>query len=335
MKSLPWIALALLAPSSLTAEDTIEQICAPFKKYQPGPAARPTEADRKTFGPAKSCLGHLYGPGVKPDYDKGRRCCLVLGECNRDLALIFANGWGTPRDLDAATWFLCRAGNEMAPFEQGGMLAFVQGLRTGKEKGPLDYCDHVTSGSGMTWCTSLDYDRKKPEWDRRIAAVEKSLSPEARKSLATLRKTAETLARADGDFMAESYRGGTIYLSMTLSGEMQRHEDFVTLLERYTHKRVPTATPETLKQADAALNAAYKTRRAEMKAEDQELEKGTAGQDSLRSAQRAWIPYRDAWIAFYRLRWKGDAPSEALDREIANALTEERTKELAELGAEP
>lgn len=330
------IAVALLIPSTLAAQDadvSIEQACARFKNWQPGPAARATEADRKAFGREKNCFGHFYSADVKPDYDKGRRCCLVRGDCNRELAMTFANGWSTPRDFDTATYFLCRAGDEMAPFEQEGMIEFVQSMRAGKEKGPLDYCDHVTSGAGATWCTGLDYDQKQVGWQSRISLVEKTLEPEAKKALGTLQKAADDLIPADGAVIAEPNRGGTIYPSMALGGEIERREVFVATLERYTRSRAPKATPEALKTADAALNAAYKARMAEMKQNDKEMEQGTTSQDVLRDAQRAWIPYRDAWTAFYRLRWKGAAPPEALDQEIEAALSRDRSKELAEMGA--
>ncbi len=249
--------------------------------------------------------------------------------------MIFANGWGTPRDLGAAMYFLCRADDEMAPFEQWSMLQFVDGLRNGKEEGNLDYCEHVTSGMGAGWCASVEHDKKRAEWERRAAAAERTLNPEARPAFAALRKATEDLAGADASYMAEPNRGGTIYSAVVLGSQTERNDDLLATLERYVQKRAPAATPDVLKKADAALNTVYKAILAQAKADDKEFETGTAGQDVLRDAQRAWIPYRDAWIAFYRLRWKGVAPAEALDREIAAALTEKRTRELSELGAEP
>jgi uncharacterized protein YecT (DUF1311 family) len=340
MKILSWIALALLASLPLTAqddfwdEDDARKACEPFLRYLPGPTARPTEADRKAFEREKNCFGHFYDPDGKTDYDKARRCCLVRGDCNRELAMIFANGWGTPRDLGAATYFLCRVGDEIAPAEQWSMLQFVDRLRTGKEKGNLDYCEHVTSGMGSTWCAGLELDKKKGGWERRAAAVEKGLSPDARPAFAALRKATDALAEADALYMAEGNLGGTIYPSVVLSSQIDRNDDLLATLERYVQKRAPAATADALKKADAALNAAYKAIQAQAKANDKETEQGTAAQDALRGAQRSWIPYRDAWVAFYRLRWKGAAPPEALDREIAAALTEKRTRELSEMGAE-
>lgn len=341
MKILSGIAISLLASLPLAAQDDFwgeedaRKACEPFQRYQPGPASRPAEADRKAFEREKNCFGHFYDPDGKPEYDKARRCCLVRGDCNRELAMIFANGWGTARDLDAATYFLCRAGNEMAPAEHWSMLQFVDGLRTGKGKGKLDYCEHITSGMGGTWCASLDLERNRAEWERRAAAVERDLKPEARPAFAALRKAADALVEADAHYMAEPNRGGTIYPSVVLGSQIERNDDFFGTLERCVQKRVPAATPDALKKADAALNTAYKAILDQAKADDQELEKGTTGQDVLRSAQRAWIPYRDAWIAFYRLRWKGAAPDEVLDREIAAAITQQRTRDLNEFGAEP
>ena len=213
-------------------EEDARKACAPFERYQPGPAARPTEEDRKAFSREKNCFGHFYSADVKPNYDKGRRCCLVRGDCNRELAMAFANAWGTPRDLDAAAYFLCRAGDEMAPAEQWGMLQFLDGLRTGKEKGDLDYCEQITSGMGMTWCTSLDYERKEVEWDRRLTAVEGALAKEARPSLTALLKTADTFAEADSSLIAEPNRGGTAYPSMALGGRIDRTEAFVSAQPR-------------------------------------------------------------------------------------------------------
>ena len=337
MRILALSLLLLAAPAAAQddwGEPEAQKTCASFEKYQPGPAARATEGDRKAFGREKNCFGHFYSADVKPDYDKGRRCCLVRGDCNRELAMVFANGWGTPRDLDAATYFLCRAGDEMAPAEQWGMLKHLADLRSGQEKGDLDYCEAVTSGAGMAWCAGLDYDRDKVEWARRIAAVERTLAKDALPALAALRKAAEAFSEADAALTADPNRGGTIYPSMVLSGQIERGEDFASALERYTRKRAPAATADALKKADGALNAAFKKLLADSEPCPTDDPCGNLDREVVRNAQRAWIPYRDAWIAFYRLRWKGAAPPEALDREISTALTTQRTKELGEVWPE-
>jgi len=334
------LALAVLAAPAMAQEDfwgeeDAQKACAPFEHYQPGPAAQPTEQDRKTFAGDKDCLPFFYDPAGANDYDKGRRCCLARGDCNRELAMAFANGWGTKRDLDAATYFLCRAGGEMAPAEHWGMLQFLHGLRTGKETGSLDFCDQVTSGVGASWCTGLAFERKEVEWDRRIQTVEQPLGKEARQALAALRKAAAAFMQEDSALTAEPNRGGTIYSSMVLEGRIRRGDAFAADLERYTRNRAPAASPAALESADGALNTAYKKLVAlSGPCPKDDPYCGNYDRDVVRDAQRSWLPYRDAWIAFYRLRWKEAAPPEALDREIAAALTEQRTKELGQVGAE-
>src|SRR5690242_17716905 len=94
-------------------ENQARALCDAVATHEPGPAEIATDADRGRFaGKSASCMSFIYGEGEDRDYDQGRRCCLAHGNCNRELAMIFANGWGVPRDYDAATGFLCRAGED-------------------------------------------------------------------------------------------------------------------------------------------------------------------------------------------------------------------------------
>src|ERR1700712_5601262 len=150
------LLLPLLAPWSLSAQNDFgepeaQALCARLKDYHPGPKAQSTDADRKLFAAeTETCTGYVYGPGTALNYDKGRRCCLVKG-CNRELAVIFANGWGVPRDYAAALYFRCGA-EEVAPAEQWAMLGRIQEMRKQAHPEDLDYCNWVTSGHGATWC---------------------------------------------------------------------------------------------------------------------------------------------------------------------------------------
>jgi len=198
-------------------------------------------------------------------------------------------------------------------------------------------CKGDPKGLTAGWCMSQELNRKKVEWERRIApiaALARSRGKETQKALAMLRKKAEAFTGNEASVFAEPNRGGTGYSTVILVGEIKRGEDFVTILERYVGERAPEATPIALKTADDALNATYTQVMGAYKAEDEDVGKGTSSQDVLRRAQRSWLPYRDAWIAFYRLRWKGAAPPEALEREIAAALTQKRAEELPRLGEE-
>ena len=86
--------------------------------------------------------------------------------------------------------------------------------------------------------------------------------------------------------------------------------------------------------ADAALNAAYKTAMAEMKATDANLPpelKGAA--KALREGQRAWITYRDKACEAYGFLARGGSLESMLVGSCRTDVTRARTKELRDLGS--
>jgi uncharacterized protein YecT (DUF1311 family) len=328
MKTAIWTALLLaaLAPGARAAElneADAQAICARFQAPPSGANARVSDADRKLFA-RSDCAGFVYAePGRGRDYDKARRCCLAQGGWDRELAILFANGWGTPRNYDAATYFLCKA-ESIASAELWGMLGHLQEMRQAPHPKDLDYCDWVTSGAGMSICAGRDLDALRPKVDRQIAAAARGLSAEAKAALDVLSKAADAFAEKDGVFLAEPTQGGTGHNSFVVAYQIDRTETWAATLERYAAKRSTAATAETFNRADADLNTAYKSLRAKTAAEKDV----PGGPKALLEAQRAWLQYRDAWTAFYRLRWQGAAAPEALEREIRTALTRERIGQL-------
>jgi TPR repeat protein len=162
------VALAgLLAVASgarageIRSDETAAKVCERVAQWKPAGDAVATDADQKQFGDATFCGDWLYRM-VGDEYDpvKARRCCLVKGDCNRELAVIFANGLGVRRDYDAATWFLCRADKGMAQAELWGMLGHLEEMRKGSDTKDLAFCDYVTSGRGYLFCEQLAGNRQ-------------------------------------------------------------------------------------------------------------------------------------------------------------------------------
>lgn len=85
-------------------------------------------------------------------------------------------------------------------------------------------------------------------------------------------------------------------------------------------------------KADAELNQVYKKAMAQMRATDSDLPddlKGAA--DSLRDAQRAWIPYRDKACESYGFLARGGSMESMLVSGCLADLTNQRIKELQDL----
>lgn len=336
MKSLGALLLLSLVALAAGAQDDDRSACAAVAGWKPGPEAVASPADAKRFqSQTLACTDYLYGLNGQPkDYGLARRCCLTRGDCNQTLAMIFANGWGVRRDYDAATAFLCRMEDGIAPAEVTGMLEHIAGMRTAKTPADLDYCEQVTSGYGMSLCQQLDEDAAAPALEARITAVEKTLDPAGKKALAALRKAAGAFAEADGARQAEDNRGGTIYPSVASAATQDAFNTFVATLESHNQARAKAADIAAAKAADDRLNQAFRQARQAFEKCEYCQETEALRREVLRDAQRAWIAYRDAWKALYQARWKGTAPAADLDREIATALSAVRTEELLAIGAE-
>ena len=84
--------------------------------------------------------------------------------------------------------------------------------------------------------------------------------------------------------------------------------------------------------ADVELNAAYKQVMAEMKAMDADLPPDLQGAaDALRTAQRAWIEYRDGNCTAAGFPMRGGSAEPLLVYGCLRQMTENRTEELWEL----
>jgi uncharacterized protein YecT (DUF1311 family) len=331
-----FVLLLLFAATAASAqsegyrsEEGAAKLCAREANWKPVPEATPTEVDRKEFAGVSYCAGWIYRlAGDEYDVVKARRCCLVSGTCNRELGMIFANGWGVRRDYDAAMSFLCRAGSEMAPAEQWGMLDHVEKMRLGETTDELQYCDHVTSGHGGLFCQQVEQARQSAAEKVKIEAVKTSLNREAQAKLTPLLEAVAKFGEAEGARTAEDSLGGTIYPSLVVAGTRTVAADFVKALEARVKARAPKTSAASYGAADRRLNVAYRKLKASAACPTCREDGGNAARAVVREAQRTWIAYRDAWAAFYAARWNGAAPAEALEREIKTLLTRERIKVL-------
>ena len=236
----------------------------------------------------------------------------VQDEDVRELAETLAN---EKHDFGAAIHVLCTDDDNMADAEVWGMLDHVLKMERGITDEPLDFCDHATSTYGGMICAGRRDDEERPLLRTRYDAVRKKSG----KALDPLRAAADAFIEADAHWENETMRGGTIYSYVGTLTELDRETKFIDLLEKYSGRRAPAASEEGFRRVDAELNAAYRARQTDI--EDEE-------RSNLRAAQRAWIAYRDAWIGYYRDRWRVAASPEALGREIAVALMKERIAEL-------
>lgn len=302
-------------------------ICAGLKGRRPPSADLPTPAQAAEL---KGCDSEAlyYGEGMRADPVRARLCAFAEsagGEKDGEgffsgrtiLMMLYANGKGVARDLGLATHYACNL--DGAPFENDGRVRHLAEMKT--RPGAFDVCDDITSGYAEGFCRrrgqTLDDGARQAELD----ALGRGLLPAAVAPYASLRKAAYAWAEARGG--NEVDLSGTARAAMVIDEEEDNRTAFVALVKRILAGAVPVASPARAKAADAALNAAYRA----VKARGQHVQEfGTVEFTGVLAAQRAWLRYRDAVIAFAHAQ----SPGRSTDG-VFVALTEARTAQLVEL----
>ncbi len=91
-----------------------------------------------------------------------------------------------------------------------------------------------------------------------------------------------------------------------IDAEDTLRDDFLAALRSFEGGNLPKSTAELAHEADLRLNSAYS--RAMRDAEIHKADYGAVQPDGIRNAERAWLKYRDAWLAFAKLRYPVVAP---------------------------
>jgi hypothetical protein len=289
--------------------------------------------DKASAAALKDCSSEAlyYGIGVKADPVKARQCALLEIAEKRDdspfsgrvmLMTIYANGRGAKRDLDLAIHYAC--GIEGAPAESDGRVTHLAELKSkGWAGSDFDFCDDITSGLAGGYCASHAAEMAGTKRDAETAALLRGWT-------ATERQAFETMRKAHGAFV-DAHGGGEIDLSGTLraalqiSAEEKLRDELLGMIKALESGKAPAFSAAQLKAADAALNAEYrKFLASEAVGGDYP---GAVSREGVRDAQRAWLRYRDAFLAFAAVKYP-KVPRDSL----AAWITRNRTRMWTEQG---
>ena len=250
----------------------------------------------------------------------GVRACALAAKDNGVLAMLYANGLGVARNLDAATLYACRAGG--AYMEVQGRIEHLQALQKSPPGTSYDQCDDITSGYMMGICASIG-DGQAEKIRRAFLARLRAQLPAAQVgAFDQLVAASEALAKARGNETDVSGTARGMFVVQAEAREREWLREHLAAFEKGTFK----PAPQPLAAVDAQLNRTYTAvmaRPAEDKAEPDRLPGSTATKTEVRAAQRAWLRYRDAWVGFAALRYPA-LPADSLKA----MLTDWRIKQL-------
>jgi len=279
-------------------------LCRQLRNREPPASDRPTGAQAQAL---RGCDSEklYYGIGMPADPVKARQCAFLEADKGDEsvfggrtmLMMVYANGKGARQDYDVAIHLAC--GIEGAPAESDARVTDLQDRKKrGDKDGDFDFCDGITSGLAAGYCAghaeSVDGAKREAAW----AQLSTGWTAAEKQALARLRKAHEAFAQASGG--GEVDHSGTLRAAMEIGAEEKLRDELLDLIRQLEAGKAPAYGHAQYVAADAALNAAY---RKELQGVEPNSGVGAVTRDGIRDAQRAWLAYRDAFLAFAALRY--------------------------------
>lgn len=231
----------------------------------------------------------------KAEWQQVRDCAQASGD-DAVLMMLYANGYGVARDPDRALHHACKLDSAKAEME--GRVAHLASSAHASDSQPFDLCDHVTSGR-MGWeCMAIRAGRDDRVRSARLERFAATLPAAARAPFARLRAAAAAFTQASAGEVDMSGSGGP---GFTIEHKGRRDQEFVETLLEAAGGSLPRANAAQLAQMDRELNAYYRQLLGTRPAADDHPERigpSTVTRKNVRSAERAWLAYRDSWAAF-------------------------------------
>lgn len=272
-----------------------------------------------------------YGIGVPVDYVEARYlafCEMALNKGESDpfggasiLMMLYANGFGVRRDWDLSIRLAC-ANVGFADAEIEGRVEHLKKLKSGEESGVFDLCDDITSGYMTGFCEGVHAELEAIGRKTTVDSVINGWPEKDRVAYASLRNAASVFF--DARTMSEVDMSGTARAAEVTGEGESLEEGFKQDIVAADKCAFRPRTEQEWEAADAKLNSVYAKI---MKTKNTEMEKLTlVTREGIRTTQRAWIRYRDAWVIFGAMRCPGVTAIT-----LKTELTEERISQLEAL----
>jgi uncharacterized protein YecT (DUF1311 family) len=299
--------------------------------------ARPLPAEAARIGADAAGDCDSVELAAAGDHPAARRCAWAeraQGEENlvfngsAMLLAIYANGWGVKPDFALARRFACEAGGAYAETE--GRLEHLAAMEAGDDKAPFDFCDDITSGYMQGYCADREAQAARVQREAAWAGVLASWPPAQREAWRKVRTAADAFFEARVANEVDASGTGRVAFAVFESEALE--QGLLGHVQAFERGELPHGGDADLQQADRRLNAAYAAARTAAAPEEPDASFGPLGTirpEGIRDAERAWLRYRDAWVAFGALRYPSVAPAA-----WKHHFTVEREAQLRELNPE-
>lgn len=212
------------------------------------------------------------------------------------MMMLYANGYGVPRDSGRAIHYACRL--DTAKAEMEARVAWLASDAAAHDSQPFDLCDHITSGRMGAVCAGIKEGRASRVRNARLERFAATLPAAGRKAFVPLRMAAEAFAQQSA---AEVDLTGSAAAGFVVQGVAHKKNEFLETLLASAQGKIAQASAAQLAQLDHELNLAYQKLMATPSTQDGHpgrLGDSTVRRQDVRATERAWLAYRDAWEPF-------------------------------------
>lgn len=282
-------------------EEEWQKICAQQQNV-PFPATdQPTAEDAASL---VNCNSYDLYYGVKQPADpvKARLCAYDrMNKKGEDgpfsgkamLMTIYANGVGGTRNLPLAIKLACNMGE--APLERESRVIHLEQLRKQKWDGSdFSLCDNISSSFMLAVCATHNDSISARKRDEKLKDIEAKWSDSEKTGYLALRQAADRyFAR---QFEAADAQDGTASHAEAIEERAALEDEFFKLLQDLNQGKLSRFSHEQFVAADSVLNTVYR----KIGKNDKWLT--LSQREGIKIAQREWIRYRDAWVAFCKIK---------------------------------
>jgi hypothetical protein len=280
----------------------------------------PAEAEKAPVPktpPACASYRSYRGIGRPVDYSEARACAWQerlaqkadLGQNQEEprawivggsliLADIYFNGAGVKRDIPLAMRFACESEEAMATLA----LPHIAELDSSpRGRGPFEFCDYAASTFTMDFCVGYESEIHDDRRSRYYNSLKSSMTPEQQAAFEKLLAAQNAYIEAHA---SEVDQGGTIRVVRTIGSQGILKDIFHTEIVHFERKQWPALSDNQITTADTLLRREYLKKLQQLRTQTKEsIDEGAVTADHLSTVEETWQSYRDAWVAFSRLRY--------------------------------
>jgi hypothetical protein len=290
------LSMPLAAIAQADKEDAVKAECSAIlaKNFDGGLDPRiPPDCDS---------TASYFGIGRDKDAAAARSCALIerIQHVDKDgsmftgagiLSMVYANGDGGPRDVEAAKRFVCE-NKEADPVEIDTRLKLIDRIAADPQHTRrFDLCDTASSGLSQGWCASIQLRIGDTRRYNDLVKIVDPLTPAQQELFKTLQAAEgafETARVADELDLTGTARG-----AVSIAEENKLRAQFVGDMKLFGKPGFTQPVGSTV--VEAKINQDLIDLRAKG---DRIFRNTTITFNGIQETQAAWLKYRDAWQKF-------------------------------------